>query len=354
MSYMCPNFTTEETPETVPVLLAGAVPMVSPDAGMADVVESFLTSQIPNKKTARGYRRHILAAMDMMGVEKFSQLQPVHLMNYRSELMADTRGMATHAQALIALRSFLTWGAALRGHDMSMDQALYLLKVPKVTVITPHDTLSAEEIIRYLDAAKRSGPRDLALVIVALGSGVRVAELCAIDIKDIRTDASGGTTIHVRQGKGSKDRMIPVRPEVGKAVDAYLKATMRQRGDGGALFLPEDRAMGSRDTWRLTTKSASRTVKWLADQAGIKKRISPTLCATRSPSPATCIAGTSWRSRNSWVTRLSPQPRGIVPTWMTSICARLHLHPSLVASATRSPRSSPPSLHVNSVQKGPP
>ena len=104
---------------------------------------------------------------------------------------------------------------------------------------------------------------------------VRVAELCAIDIKDIRTDASGGTTIHVRQGKGSKDRMIPVRPEVGKAVDAYLKATMRQRGDGGALFLPEDRAMGSRDTWRLTTKSASRTVKWLADQAGIKKRISP-------------------------------------------------------------------------------
>ena len=275
MIYMCPNFTIEETPETVPVLLAGAVPMVSPDAGMADVVESFLTSQIPNKKTARGYRRHILAAMDMMGVEKFSQLQPVHLMNYRSELMADTRGMATHAQALIALRSFLTWGAALRGHVLSMDQCLYLLKVPKVTVITPHDTLSAEEIIRYLDAAKRSGPRDLALVIVALGSGVRVAELCAIDIKDIRTDASGGTTIHVRQGKGSKDRMIPVRPEVGKAIDAYLKASFRQRGDGGALFLPEDRAMGSRDTWRLTTKSASRTVKWLADQAGIKKRISP-------------------------------------------------------------------------------
>lgn len=264
-----------ETLETVPALLPGAVPMVSPDAAMPDVIEAFLTSQIPNKKTARGYRRHITAAMEMMGVEKFADLQPIHLMNYRSELMADTRGRATHAQALIAVRSFLVWGSALRGHELSMDQAKYLLKVPKVHVITPHEILSAEEIVRYLKAAKLSGPRDLALVIVALGSGVRVAELVAIDIKDIRTDASGGTTIHVRQGKGSKDRLIPVRKEVAEAIDAYLKASFRKRGDGGPLFLSEDRAMGARDSWRLTTKSAGRTVKALADQAGIRKRISP-------------------------------------------------------------------------------
>lgn len=272
---MSPIYAITETLDPVPALLPSAVPLVSPDAAMPDVIEAFLTSQIPNKKTARGYLRHITAAMEMMGVEKFADLQPIHLMNYRTELMADTRGMATKAQALIAVRSFLTWGAALRGHDMSMDQALYLLKVPKTHVITPHETLSAEEIISYLKAAKQSGPRDLALVIVALGSGVRVAELVAIDIKDIRTDVSGGTTIHVRQGKGSKDRMIPVRKEVGEAVDAYLKASFRKRGDGGPLFLSEDRAMGARDSWRLTTKSASRIVKALADQAGIKKRISP-------------------------------------------------------------------------------
>ena len=265
----------EENLETVPALLPGAVPLVSPDAEIATVIEAFLTSQIPNKKTARGYRRHITAAMGMMCVERFSDLQPVHLMNYRSELLADTRGTATHAQALIALRSFLTWGAALRGHLLPMDQALYLLKVPKTHVITPHEILSAEEILRYLDAAKKTSSRDFCLAIVALGSGVRVAELVALDIKDFRNDASGGTTIHVRQGKGGKDRMIPVRPEVGQAVDAYLKASGRQRGDGGPLFQSEDRAMGARDSWRLTTKSASRIVKALAEGAGIKKRISP-------------------------------------------------------------------------------
>ena len=163
----------------------------------------------------------------------------------------------------------------MQGHKIDIAQAEYWLKVPKVHVITPHETLSSEEIVRYLEAAKKTSPRDYCLAIVALGSGVRVAELVAIDIKDIRTDASNGTTIHVRQGKGSKDRMIPVRPEVGKAVDAYLKASGRKRGDGGPLFMSEDRAMGSRDHWRLTTKSASRTVKTLAEIAGIRKRISP-------------------------------------------------------------------------------
>lgn len=272
---MCPISEIGKNLPDPPTLAPGTVPMVSPDAPMSEVIEVYLTSSITNKKTARGYRRHITAAMGMMCIERFRDLEPIHLMNYRSALMADKRGTATHAQALIALRSFLTWGAALRGHDLSMFQAMHLLKVPKVHVITPHEILSSDEIRRYLATAKQIGLRDYCLAIVALGSGVRVAELVDLDIKDIRSDAGGGTTIHVRQGKGSKDRMIPVRKEVGQAVDAYLKSSGRRRGDGGPLFQSEDRAMGSRDSWRLTTKSAGRIVKAIAEGAGITKRISP-------------------------------------------------------------------------------
>lgn len=275
MTRKCPIDEIEENHPDTPVFNPGAVPTVNPESRFEDVIEAFLASQIPNKKTARGYRRHINAAVDMMAIEKFAELQPVHLMNYRSELMADGRGSATHAQALIAIRSFLTWGSALQGHCIPMDQAKYLLKVPSVTVITPHEILTDKEILRFLQAAKDEGKREHALALIALGSGVRVAELVALDIKDIRNDASGGVTIHVRQGKGGKDRMIPVRKEVRIAVENYLKATMRSRGDIGPLFLSEDRAMSGRDNWRLTTKSASRIVKALADRADIKKRISP-------------------------------------------------------------------------------
>lgn len=251
------------------------LPTVDRQSPIEEVIESFLGSTIPKKTTARGYRRHLLHAAGMMAIEKLADLEPIQLMSYRRYLMADGRGDATHAQALIALRSFLTWGAALRGHDIPMDQAFYLLKVPKVEVIRPHETLNDKEILKFIEAAKASGKRDHALVMVALGSGVRVAELVFLDVKDIRHDGADGTVIHVRQGKGGKDRMIPVRKEVRAAVEAYLQATGRKRGDLGPLFLSEDRAMSCRDHWRLTTKSASRIIKTCAEQAGIDKRISP-------------------------------------------------------------------------------
>lgn len=251
------------------------VPTIDRLSPIEETIEAFLESQIPKKTTARGYRRHLLHAAGLMALERLEEVQPVHLVAYRRYLMADGRGTATHAQALIALRSFLTWGAAMRGHDITTDQALYFLKVPKVSVITPHETLNPEEIKRFLEEAKKSGPRDHALAIVALGSGVRVQELVNLDIRDIRHDGGDGTVIHVRQGKGGKDRMIPVRPEVRESVEAYLKSTGRKRGDPGPLFLSEDRAMGSREHWRLTTRSATRVVKYCAEMAGIEKRVSP-------------------------------------------------------------------------------
>jgi len=114
----------------------------------------------------------------------------------------------------------------------------------------------------------------------------RVAELVALDIKDIRSDAGGGCTIHVRQGKGSKDRLIPVRKEVKKVVDVYLEATLRRHNDLGPLFMSEDRAIGSRDSWRLSTKTASKIVKELAEKADIRKRISPHALRTNAAHPS--------------------------------------------------------------------
>lgn len=272
---MCPEPATAETLPDEARCGFGDLPTVDGNAPVEGVIAAFLGSQIPKATTARGYRRHLLHAFGMMAVEKLADLEPGHLAQYRRFLLQDGRSAASHAQAIIALRSFLTWTAAMLGHSLNMHQALYLLKVPAVHVIRPHETLNEAEIRAFIAAAKLQGPRDHALALVALGSGLRVAELCALDIRDIRQDGGDGTLIHVRQGKGSKDRMIPVRSEVRDAVEAYLKASGRKRGDMGPLFLSEDRAMGCRDHWRLTTRSASRIVKQIAEMAGIEKRISP-------------------------------------------------------------------------------
>ena len=272
---MGPSFGTHGTLALAGIFRPGAVQSLDREAPVSEVIEAFLGNQIPNKATARGYRRHLNNAMALIGVEALGEIQPVMLQSFRQYLLADGRGSATHAQALIALRSFLKWVAAMDGHDMRMDTVEYLLKVPKVEVITPHEIMTDKEILAFIEAAGKQGPRDLALVLVGLGSGVRVAELVALDVRDIRHDAGGGTVIHVRQGKGGKDRLIPVRKEVAKAVEAYLKAGNRDRNTEGPLFLAEDRAVGLKFFTRLTTRSATRVIKEAAERANIRKRITP-------------------------------------------------------------------------------
>ena len=287
-----PDFEINENLPVTPALTLDAVPVINRASAVSLVIEAFLDCRIPNKKTARTYRRNITEAFEMMCVAQLSELQMVQLVAWKGILMADRRGESSHAAALIAVRSFLDWTGAMGGHDLPMERVKYLLPVPKVQVIRPHEVMNEKEIKSYLFAAKCEGKRELALAIVALGSGVRIAELVALDICDFLNDAGGGTTIHVRQGKGAKDRLIPVRKEVKKAVEDYLKASFRSRGDVGPLFMSEDRAMACRESWRLSTKTASKIIKSLAEKAGVTRRITPH--ALRH----TFAAGTYLHSRN--------------------------------------------------------
>jgi site-specific recombinase XerD len=60
-----------------------------------------------------------------------------------------------------------------------------------------------------------------------------VAEAVALDVEDIIEDGEGGTVLCVRQGKGRKDRQVPVQPEVAAVLRSYLVAPGRHLGMGG-------------------------------------------------------------------------------------------------------------------------
>lgn len=271
---MCPTPETEENLEQVPVFNAGAVPTLNGESRITETLSIFLDSQIPNKKTARGYRHGCNLFIESQSLERFSDLQTIHLVHWRAELMSN--GTASRsAKALIAVRSFLRWAGAMDAHQIRWETINFLLPVPKVFVFKPHESLSEKEVHRLIEAAKKGGPRDHALILVALGAGLRVSELVSVDLRDVLDDIQGGTVIHVRQGKGSKDRLMPVRKEVRKAIEAYVASSYRKMSDIGPLFMSQDRAMGSRDSWRLTTKSAGRIVKSAVELAGIEKRVSP-------------------------------------------------------------------------------
>jgi integrase/recombinase XerD len=127
--------------------------------------------------------------------------------------------------------------------------------------------IAIEDVERLLAAA---GPgdtardlRDRALLEVLYGTGARISEAVGLEVGDV--DLAGGV---VRlQGKGTKDRLVPVGRYAGAALEAYLmraRPALNPRGQGGAaLFL---NARGG----RLSRQSAWSTLRSAAGRAELK------------------------------------------------------------------------------------
>lgn len=101
-----------------------------------------------------------------------------------------------------------------------------------------------EAILASPDQATSLGRRDHALLLLAIQTGLRVSEIAALTIEDVRLDRGGA---HVRcRGKGRKERVTPLTAQTVKALRAYL----RDRLDvppASPLFLSRRRGPMSRD-----------------------------------------------------------------------------------------------------------
>lgn len=136
-------------------------------------------------------------------------------------------------------------------------------------------SLEADELDRLLAAAK--GPnavRNRAIVHTLFGSGLRVSELCGLNLGDCNLEQRWARV----KGKGSRDRVVPLSAECAQAIAAYLAE--RGRGNGSraeALFVRGD------TNERLTRRAVTNMITALSQRAGVPHTTSHTLrrtCAT--------------------------------------------------------------------------
>ncbi|AZV00688.1 tyrosine integrase [Gordonia phage EnalisNailo] len=116
--------------------------------------------------------------------------------------------------------------------------------------------LTRDEMQRLTAAAFKSGPTDYALVLLMGHLGLRVSEVCALDIDDCSVIAKAHRCVRFI-GKGEKPALVPLPPAAQRAVDAAAAG----RASGPLLV--------RRDGTRMTRRSADRVVKRLAKAAGI-------------------------------------------------------------------------------------
>lgn len=132
---------------------------------------------------------------------------------YRSGLAS--RSIARHLTTLRNLYSFL-----LSECKISEDPTA-LLPLPKQWRTLPK-YLNVEEIDRIVetpDQRKPAGVRDRAMIQLLYATGLRVTELCRLQVSDLNLDMG---VLRVT-GKGNKQRMVPAAETAVRAVEEYLR-----------------------------------------------------------------------------------------------------------------------------------
>lgn len=196
------------------------------------------------------------------GLRGLSEIEKEDVISYLATLKEKKYADASLLRFLIALRVFYRF---LAKEKRVSHNVLETLESPKVWQTLPH-VLSIQEIETLLSIPSKEtflGSRDRAILEVLYASGLRVSELCSLNIHDC-----DDTYVKVR-GKGEKERIVPIGKQAIDAIDHYL-IHFRDHFDhkNPALFLTQKGL-------RIDRIAVWRMIKELAKKAGIQKNIHP-------------------------------------------------------------------------------
>ncbi len=161
-----------------------------------------------------------------------------HLFHYR-KANGEPLSFATQQQRLIPIKAFFKW---LSKENHILYNPASELELPKVHKRLPKAILSADEVERILNQAQLHGElgiRDRAIIETLYSSGIRRMELVNLTLFDV--DLKNGTLM-VREGKGKKDRMVPLGQRACTWIERYrdeIRPGLVIEPDDGTLFLHE-------------------------------------------------------------------------------------------------------------------
>ncbi|WP_158889211.1 site-specific tyrosine recombinase XerD [Amycolatopsis anabasis] len=175
--------------------------------------------------------------------------------------------VSSAARALVAVRGLHKFAHV---DGITEDDPAREVRPPAAAKRLPK-ALPVDDVLRLLDMPPAEGERplrDRALLELLYSTGARISEAVGLDLDDI-DDAERTVLL---DGKGGKQRLVPIGKPAIDAVQAYLvraRPALAKRGRGSpAVFL---NSRGS----RLSRQSAWQVLKTNAERAGISASVSP-------------------------------------------------------------------------------
>jgi len=150
----------------------------------------------------------------------------------------------------------------LFGTTLEREEVAEKIPWPKVPHKKP-DILSPAEVERLLQAAMSASRVPAVVAVAAYGAGLRISEACRLRPEDI--DSARGL-IHVRLGKGGKDRYVMLSPQLLQILRGYW---VQVRPQGGWLF------PGQKPGAPITSTAVARALRRAAARVKLRKKVSP-------------------------------------------------------------------------------
>lgn len=214
-----------------------------------------------SQNTIEAYRRDnnsLISFLNLKGILSFKDVTQELLVSFLASLKSTDYASSSICRALVAAKVLFRF---LKREGLIENNVALYLDTPKLWQLIP-DVLSYKEVeslIHQPDTSTPLGARDQAIIEVLYSCGLRVSELCTLNVNDV-------DDVYLRvMGKGRKERLVPIGSKAIAAIDYYLNFRPENTP---ILFLsksakPLDRTM----VWKIIKKHTT--------EAGIIKSVSP-------------------------------------------------------------------------------
>lgn len=233
-------------------------------------------------KTVENYDRYLSKFIENQGLKDSREITEEVVRSFRLWLNRQNLAKNTQNYYVIAIRVFLKYQVS-RGTQVLSPGRIELAKTGQRDL----DLISSQELERLLaapDLKTEAELRDKAVLELLFSTGLRVSELCALNVDDVDLSRDEFSV----RGKGGKVRVVFLSDDAKAALKTYLD---KRKGLTEALFSTvsretvtqggtrlsrrsSERAKGDESN-RLYPRSVQRLIKHYAIKAGITRKVTP-------------------------------------------------------------------------------
>ena len=219
--------------------------------------------------TCEAYKRDLndyLTFIKSKKTKEIFEITQMHIREYIRELNKKGFASSSIARRFSSIRSYHKFLIA----EKIMDQnPTLILSTPKSSKKLPSvlNEIEISKIIDSIDASTQFGLRDKAIIEMLYSCGLRVTELCELDLSNLFLDDD---LIRV-YGKGMKERLLPIGKRAKLYLNKYLirvRPSFDRQNKSSVVFL-------SRNGKPLTRSMINKILNKWSDFSGINKSISP-------------------------------------------------------------------------------